>query len=81
MSTACLEEEPQQIPKLQPTLVNAVAIVLFTLFVAGVVIMIAVFHRLKIKRYVQSYDIECPTEIVVPNALIECCICVFAGRR
>jgi hypothetical protein len=38
-------------PKLQPTLVNIVAIVLFTLFVAGVVIMIVVFHRLKIKRY------------------------------
>jgi hypothetical protein len=46
-------------PKFQPTLVNAVAIVLFALFLAGVVIMIAVFHRLKIKRYVQFYDIEC----------------------
>jgi hypothetical protein len=46
-------------PKFQPTLVNAVAIALFTLFLAGVVIMMAVFHRLKIKRYLQSYHIEC----------------------
>ena len=48
-------------PKLQPTLVNIVAIVLFTLFLAGVAIMVAVFHRLKIKRYLQFYDIECLT--------------------
>jgi hypothetical protein len=61
LSTACLEEEPQQTPKLQPTLLNAVAIVLFTLFLAGVVIMIAVFHRLKIKRYIHFYDIKCLT--------------------
>jgi hypothetical protein len=45
-------------PKLQPTLVNIVAIVLCTLFLAGVVIMIAVFHRLKIKRYHQFCDTE-----------------------
>ncbi|PNF41482.1 hypothetical protein B7P43_G13295, partial [Cryptotermes secundus] len=45
-----LEDDPPQIPKLQPTLVNIVAVVLCTLFLAGVVIMIAIFHRLKIKR-------------------------------
>lgn len=45
-----LEEDPPQIPKLQPTLVNIVAVGLCTLFLAGVVIMIAIFHRLKIKR-------------------------------
>jgi hypothetical protein len=43
-------------PKLQPTLVNIVAVVLCTLFLAGVVIMIAIFHRLKIKRYSQFCD-------------------------
>jgi hypothetical protein len=43
-------------PKLQPTLVNIVAVVLCTLFLAGVVIMIAIFHRLKIKRYGQFCD-------------------------
>ncbi|KDR22672.1 Basic fibroblast growth factor receptor 1, partial [Zootermopsis nevadensis] len=45
-----LEVELTQTPKLQPTLVNIVAVVLCTLFLAGVVIMIAIFHRLKIKR-------------------------------
>ena len=48
-------------PKFQPALVNAVAIVLFTLFVVGVVAMIIIFHRLKIKRYIQFYDIACST--------------------
>lgn len=50
-SATGLEDDPPQIPKLQPTLVNIVAVVLCTLFLAGVVIMIAIFHRLKIKRY------------------------------
>ncbi|KAJ9581128.1 hypothetical protein L9F63_023694, partial [Diploptera punctata] len=45
-----LDEEPLQTPKLQPTLVNIVAIALFVLFLVGAVIMIAIFHRLKIKR-------------------------------
>jgi hypothetical protein len=44
--------------KLQPTLVNIVAIALCTLFLAGVVVMVAIFHRLKIKRYVSVYDTE-----------------------
>ena len=67
-------------PKFQPTLVNILAIVLFTLFIAGVVIMIAVFHRLKIKRYLQFYDTECYkvlTEIVGSDALNECCMYVL----
>jgi hypothetical protein len=34
------------------------AIVLFTLFLVGVVIMIAVYHRLKIKRYIQFHGVE-----------------------
>lgn len=44
------EEEPQQMAKFQLTLVNVMAILLFILFVVGVVIMLFVFHRLKIKR-------------------------------
>ena len=47
--------------KFQLTLVNVMAILLFILFVVGVVIMLFVFHRLKIKRYVRLYDIECST--------------------
>jgi hypothetical protein len=58
LCSACLEEEPQEIPTLQPTLVNTVAIVLFTLFLVGVVIIIAIYHRLKIKRYIQFHGVE-----------------------
>jgi hypothetical protein len=49
LCSAGLEEEPPEIPEFQATLVNAVAIVLSTLFLVGVVIMIAVYHRLKIR--------------------------------
>jgi hypothetical protein len=59
LCSACIQEKPQEIPKLQPTLVYNVAIGLFTLFLVNAVIIITAIHyALKIKRYIQFQGVE-----------------------
>jgi hypothetical protein len=65
-----LEDELTQTPKFQPTLVNIVAVVLCIIFLVGVVIMITIFHRLKIKRYISFYDKHCKATLKLVTVLV-----------